>query len=251
MRGFGRTGCVWICLLISTVTLATEELLQHEFYFTRGIYSDDFGIGDEQGGSWSIDYPKADQHFLFLLQRLSNVNSSPDEMAVKLTDPELQNLPFMYALEVGSMQLTDPEADSLRDYLLRGGFLFIDDSWGSWAWNNLVEQMQLVFPDRKIIDIPAEHSIFNLVYDITEIKQVPNFRNGTAYERTGITHENDGIRTHVRGIFDDEDRLMVLINWNTDLGDAWEWADHPDYPFQFTTYAARLGVNIVIYAMTH
>lgn len=228
-----------------------EENQTHEFNFTRGIFTDDFGMGDQHGGSWSIDYPEADKHFSFLLSRLSSIDSSPNENAVKLSDPELLNLPLIYALEVGAMQLDDDQAEALREYLLAGGFLFIDDFWGSWAWENLVAQMQLVFPDRAIRDIPATHPIFNLVFDVEDIKQVPNYHNGIEFERTGKTHEEDGRRPHVRGIFDDKDRLMVLINFNTDLGDAWEWADHPEYPFQFTNYAAKLGVNIVVYAMTH
>jgi len=240
-----------LCLVISSLTLNAEEIPSHEFYFTRGIYTDEFGMGNQQSGSWSIDYPEADQHFASLLSRLSNVNSSLDENAVLLTDPELLNLPFIYALEVGTMQLGDAEIEALRNYLLSGGFLLIDDFWGSWAWENLVDQMKLVFPDRAISDIPRTHTLFNLVYDVTEVMQVPNYRNGIDFERTGITHEDDGVEPHVRGIFDDAGRIMVLINWNTDLGDAWEWADHPDYPFQFTTYAAKLGVNIVVYAMTH
>jgi len=243
--------CIWLGLLNCVTVAAAESQSTHEFYFTRGIFSDDFGLGDELGGSWSIDYPKADRHFLLALDRFSILNSSPDENAVKLTDPELRSLPFIYALEVGAMQLEQSEADALREYLLAGGFLFIDDSWGSWAWENLVEQMTLVFPDREIDDIPPTHSIFNLVYEIEEIKQVPNFRNGIAFERTGITHEDDGDHAYVRGIFDDRGQLMVLINWNTDLGDAWEWADHPDYPSHFSTYAFKLGINAVIYALTH
>ncbi len=228
-----------------------QEQLKHEFYFTRGIYSDDFGLGDESGGSWSVDYPKADRLFLYALDRLSIVSASPDENAVQLTDSQLGNFPFIYALEVGAMQLNDDEVNALRDYLLAGGFLFIDDFWGSWAWQNLVEQMQLVFPDREIIDLPPSHSVFNIMYDIEEVKQVPNLHNGTDFERTGITHEDDGIEAHVRGIVDDNNRLMVLINWNTDLGDAWEWADHPEYPSFFSNYAVQLGVNSVIYAITH
>ena len=243
--------CLWLNMLIGSTGLSAQERLQHEFYFTRGIYSDDFNIGDEFGGSWSIDYPKADRHFLYALNRLSIVNSSPDENAVKLTDPHLRDLPYIYALEVGSMQLNEMEVDALREYLLAGGFLFIDDFWGSAAWENLVEQMQLVFPNRTITEIPQAHSVFHVVYDIEEIKQVPNLSNGIAFESRGITHENDGIHAHVRGILDDDDRLMVLINWNTDLGDAWEWADHPDYPAYFSTYAVKLGINSVIYAMTH
>jgi len=228
-----------------------ENEIHHEFTFTRGIYSDEFAIGDDFGGSWSIDYPKADQHFLTALKRLSIIDTASDEHAVKLTDPALLNQPFIYALEVGAMQLNDEEVKALRGYLLAGGFLFIDDFWGSWAWKNLTEQMHRVFPDRKIKDIPLGHSLFHTVYDIDEIRQIPNKDNGIDFERTGITHEIDGRRARVRGIFDDNDRLMVVINWNTDLGDAWEWADHPDYPADFTTYAMMLGVNIVVYAMTH
>ncbi|MBX2839601.1 MAG: DUF4159 domain-containing protein [Gammaproteobacteria bacterium] len=223
----------------------------HEFYFTRGMFSDEFSIGDDVGGSWSIDYPKADRHFLFALDRLSIIDASPDENAIKLTDPELGNQPFLYALEVGSMQLNQEEVDALRDYLLAGGFLFIDDFWGSWAWSNLAEQMERVFPGRAIVEIPDTHQIFNLVYEIEEIQQVPNRHNGVEYERLGITHEEDGRTPHVRGIFDDQNRMMVLINWNTDLGDAWEWADHPQYPSHFSTYAVKLGINTVVYAMTH
>lgn len=251
-----RVCCLWLVLLIlSTVLYAdahsADEQAQHEFYFTRGMYRDDFSIGDELGGSWSIDYPRADRHFLHALDRLSVLDLSPDENAVKLTDPKLRQLPFIYALEVGAMQLDEAEVGALRDYLLAGGFLFIDDFWGSWAWSNLVDQMRLVFPNREIVEIPPSHSVFHVVYDIEEIKQIPNFRNGIAFERTGITHEDDGREPKVSGIFDDNGNLMVLINWNTDLGDGWEWADHPEYPSHFSTYAFMLGINIVIYAMTH
>ncbi len=227
------------------------ELPPNEFQFARGIYSDDFAVGDESGGSWSIDYPKADRHFLYALNRLSTIDSSADEYAVKLTDPQLRHLPFIYALEMSAMQLQQTEVAALREYLLAGGFLLIDDSWGSWAWENLQIQLGQVFPERAIVEIPPTHPIFSIVYELTDIKQVPNFRNGIAYETNGITHESDGTVPHVHGIFDDSGHLMVLINWNTDLGDAWEWADHPDYPSFFSTYAVKLGINVVIYAMTH
>lgn len=238
-------------ILTFTTAIHADQQLQHEFYFARGIYSDEFGVGDDPGGSWSIDFPKADRLFLRALDRLSSIDASPEEHAVKLTDPDLTELPFIYALEVGAMQLGDAEVAALREYLLAGGFLFIDDFWGSWAWNSLAEQMQRVFPDREIVEIPKTHQIFSLVYDVEEIVQVPNLHNGVRYETHGITHEEDGRVPYVRGIFDDDDRLMVLINWNTDLGDAWEWADHPEYPSRFSIYAVKLGVNAVVYAMTH
>lgn len=254
-RSVGHHGllinCILLPLLIASEWALAHEPPQHEFYFTRGIYSDEFAFGEDVGGSWSIDYPKADRHFLFALERLSVIDSSPEEHAVKLTDETLRHHPLIYALEVGAMQLTEPEVTALREYLLAGGFLFVDDFWGSWAWENLTEQMQRVFPQLEIVDIPISHPIFHVVYDLQEIKQVPNFRNGIDFERRGITHENDGVTPYVRGIFDADGRLMVLINWNTDLGDAWEWADHPDYPSDFSTYAVKIGINIVIYAMTH
>ncbi|MBX2879667.1 MAG: DUF4159 domain-containing protein [Granulosicoccus sp.] len=246
-----RIAASFISLLILSTLVYAQDSLEHEFYFTRGIYSDDFSMGDEYGGSWSIDYPKADQHFLLALDRFSSLDVSLEENAVKLTDPEIRHLPFLYALEVGDMQLESEEIDSLREYLLSGGFLFIDDFWGTWAWNNLVQQMQRVFPDRTLVEIEPSHPIFHVVYDIEAIQQIPNLNNGIAFDTRGITHELDGRQPQVHGIFDDENRLMVLINWNTDLGDAWEWADHPAYPNRFATYAFQFGINAVIYAMTH
>ena len=244
--------------LISAGVLANENTTEgpvavntpHEFFFTRGIYSGDFESWDE-GGRWAVDFPKADQQFLIALKRLSLVSASGEENSIQLTDPRLRQLPFLYMLEVGSMALQEDEVIALREYLQAGGFLVIDDFWGSWAWENLENEMQKVFPQRSIVDIPPEHPIFHVFYNIDEVVQVPNLRNGIESAYGGQTHEYDGVTPHVRGIFDDEGRLMVLINWNTDLGDAWEWADHPHYPLQFSTYAFEMGVNFVIYAMTY
>lgn len=138
-------------------------------------------------------------------------------------------------------------AEQLRAYLLAGGFLVIDDFWGSWEWDNFDAQMRLVFPDREIVDVPLDHPVFNAFYDIDEVIQVPNVYQGSTGQQT---HEYDGYVPRVRGIFDDDGRLMVLVNWNTDLGDAWEWADHPQYPLKFSTYAYEMGINFVIYGMS-
>ena len=222
----------------------------HEFYFTRGIYSGEFDDYDE-GGRWAIDYPKADHQFLVALKRLSVVDAYGSDNAIELTDPGLRRFPLLYTVEVGSMSLTEAEALALRNYLLAGGFLVIDDFWGSWAWDQFLSQMQMVFPDRAIVEVPPEHPVFHVFYNIDRVIQVPNIRQGWAAQHGGPTHEYDGIVPHVRGIFDDNGRLMVLINWNTDLGDAWEWADNPDYPLKFSTYAFEIGINFVIYGMTH
>jgi hypothetical protein len=222
----------------------------HEFYFTRGIYSGEFDDYDE-GGRWAIDYPKADHQFLIALKRLSLVDAYESDNAIELTDPRLRRFPLLYAVEVGSMSLSDAEVLALRNYLLAGGFLVIDDFWGSWAWDQFLTQMQRVFPGRAIVDVPLDHPVFHAFYDIDRVTQVPNVRQGWGAASGGPTHEYDGIVPRVRGVFDDDGRLMVLINWNTDLGDAWEWADDPNYPLKFSTYAFEIGINFVIYAMTH
>jgi len=218
---------------------------EHEFYFTRGIYGQ--GADDDWGPRWAIDYPTADQQFLIALKRLTVVDAFASDNAVPIDDPRLREFPFTYILEVGALILDDTQARGLREYLDKGGFLVIDDFWGTWAWRNLQAQMAKVFPDRPIVEVPLDHPVFHAFYDVREILQVPNVYQA----RGGPTHELDGYNPHVRGIFDEQGRLMVLINWNTDLGDAWEWADNPNYPLRYSTYAYELGINFVIYAMSH
>ena len=214
----------------------------HEFYFTRAIYNSGWGYA-----RWAIDYPKADRQFMAVVNRLIGVDGSPMENAIRLDDPEIRKYPFLYALEVGDIALSPAEIEGLRNYLLAGGFLVIDDFWGSWQWANFEQQIRLVFPEYPIIDVPLDHPIFNTVYRIEEVLQVPAYGNYWG----GRTWEQDGYTAHVRGIFDEQDRLMVLINWNTDLGDAWEWAERPEYPLKYSTFAVQMGVNFIVYAMSH
>ena len=214
----------------------------HEFYFTRAIYNSGWGYG-----RWAIDYPKADRQFMTVVNRLIDVDGSPMENAIRLDDPEIRKYPFLYALEVGDIALSPAEIEGLRNYLLAGGFLVIDDFWGSWQWANFEQQIRLVFPEHPIIDVPLDHPIFNTVYRIDEVLQVPAYGNYWG----GRTWEQDGYTAHVRGIFDEQGRLMVLINWNTDLGDAWEWAERPEYPLKYSTFAVEMGINFIVYAMSH
>ncbi len=216
----------------------------HEFYFTRAAYSS----GGWGRRSWSIDYPKSDRQFMTVLKRLTNLDAFDWENAVTLDNPALRRFPFLYALEVGYMSLRDEEIEGLREYLMAGGFLVIDDFWGSREWAQFEYQMGLVFPNHPIIDLDLDHPVFNTFYDIDEILQVPAYRR---YWRGGQTSERDGYVPYVKGIEDHDGRLMVIINWNTDLGDAWEWAEQPDYPLQFSTFAFQMGVNMIVYAMSH
>jgi len=213
-----------------------------EFYFTRGVYSSPW-----RWNSWAIDFPKADRQFMAAVNTLVDMNASERENAVRLDDPELRRFPFLYMLEIEGMSLTPPEVEGLRDYLLAGGFLVVDDFWGAYAFANLEQEMRRVLPEHSIVEIPSDHPIFNMVYRIDEVIQVPAIGNYYG----GRTWERDGYEAFVRGIFDHKGRVMVVINGNTDLGDAWEWFERPEYPLQFSSFAVQMGVNFIIYSMSH
>ena len=219
-----------------------------EFYFSRVAYRG-FGGYYGRGRSWATDFPKADQIFLSFIDRLlPNLDAYEREFVVTLEDPDIRRFPFLYALEVGRMSLSPPEVEGLRNYLLAGGFLVIDDFWGTQEWAQFEYEIHQVLPEYEIVDLPIEHNIFTTFYEIDEIIQVPNVGNGV---RGGPTWERDGFIPMVKGIHDDNGRLMVVINWNTDLGDAWEWADDPYYPLKYSLYAYEMGVNFIVYAMSH
>lgn len=223
------------------------QLPPHSFYFTRARYSGG-GRGWQRINSWATDYPKADLQFLTVLTRLSNIDAYSEDNAVRLDDPNLRRYPFLYALEVGFMSLTDEEVQGLRDYLLAGGFLMIDDFWGTLQWENFEREIKRVLPEYPIVELPMDHPIFSAMYTVDKIIQVPTIDRGI---RGGPTFEQDGYTPYARGIYDEKGRLLVMINWNTDIGDAWEHAEHPLYPLMYSTYAFEMGTNAIIYAMTH
>jgi hypothetical protein len=216
----------------------------HSFYFSRVAYG---GGGIGRGSRWAVDYPQADHWFVSVLGRLTGIDVYPSDNVLRLDDPELRRYPFLYAVEVGSMGLSPAEIDGLRGYLLAGGFLMVDDFWGTYEWDVFEREMARVLPEYAIVDISLEHPIFSTFYQIDEIIQVPAVNRAIS---GGPTWERDGYVPTVRGIFDEAGRLMVIINWNTDLGDAWEWAEEPRYPLSYSTYAYQVGANTVIYAMT-
>lgn len=221
-----------------------------EFFFTRVAYSGyGGGFGRGRRNSWSTDMPAADRHFMTVLKRLTNIDGYDYENVIQLHDPDVRRFPFLYALEVGYMDLSEPEVRGLRDYLNAGGFLVIDDFWGLQAFANFERQMARVLPGRPIVDIPLEHPLFNSFYDIEEVRQTPAIGRGV----NGIPtwEQPDAKIPMVKGIYDDHDRLMVVINWNTDLGDAWEHAENPFYPLEYSTYAYQVGVNMVVYGLSH
>jgi hypothetical protein len=145
------------------------------------------------------------------------------------------------------MAMSDSEVEGLRRYLQAGGFLMVDDFWGSQEWETFESEMRRVLPGCRIVDLPLDHPVFSAFYDIKELLQVPNVGNGMI----GQTSERDGFTPFYRGIFDDKGRLVVMINANTDLGDAWEWAEVPEYPLKYSTFAYQMAVNLIVYGMSH
>ena len=227
--------------------LTTDPGSHAEFAFTRIIFKSGISTLPGPGNTAWRDWPEADAHLIRGIMRLTAVDIEDSSRAILLTDEQLFDRPWIYALEVGTWLLTQNEADNLREYLLRGGFLVVDDFHGSVQWNGFMRSMQMVFPDRPIVDVTEEHSIMNMHFDVDMTKPIP----GIMALRYGVTWEHDGYVPSWRGIYDDDGRLMVIINWNVDLGDAWEMADEPWYPEKYTALAYRFGVNYVLYALTH
>jgi hypothetical protein len=199
--------------------------------------------------SWRTDWHEADAHFMLGVDRLSNIRVFlEDYISVAIMDPKLFDYPLIYAVEVGFMELTQAEADRLREYMERGGFLVVDDFWGTRQWQSFNNQVRKIFPDREVEQIPLAHEVLHSFYDIDEILQVPVVTSGCY---GGATYEQDGYVPYALAVFDDDRRPMLMINHNTDLGDAWEHADMPCYPHKYSGYAYRMGINFIVYAMTH
>jgi len=231
---------------------------QTEWVFARLMYPPaSFGFGRRGFGgygnwtqgysSWTTDYPRCERHFSQALRRLTRVHTRSVEQPVNLDEGDQYDWPFLYAVEVGQWGLTDAQAKGLREYLLRGGFFFVDDFHGTFEWEVFMASMRRVFPDRPVVDLPETDPIFHLIYDLDDKYQVP----GAQFLRSGRTYEADGYRAQWRGIYDDHGRVMVAICANMDLGDAWEHADNPRYPQPYSALAIRIGVNYIIYGMTH
>jgi hypothetical protein len=201
-------------------------------------------------GYWTMDYPRSDRHLLEGVRRLTRIETKSVEQVVSFdgTD-DMYNFPALYAVEVGHWRLKDADAKQLREFLLRGGFLMVDDFHGVEEWAIFIESMNKVFPDHPIVDIKDSDAIFHILYDLDQRFQVP----GAQYFETGITYEkgDTGKIPHWRGIYDDKGRIMVAICHNMDLGDAWEHSDEAQYLEKWASLAYRIAMNYFIYDLTH
>jgi hypothetical protein len=198
------------------------------------------------GTAWAVDYPEGDRTFAELLRRLSKISVRAVEQPINLDDgDDVFFWPFMISGLFGAWDLTDSQANKLRNYLLRGGFLLCDSFYGSNEWAVFEASIKRVFPDRPIVKLPVEHPIFQIVYDLTERPQIPT------WQHLPRGYRDDGAEPQWLAILDDDDRVMVMIAFNNDIADGWQRADEPDYPQAESTLAIRLGVNFAVYAMTH
>ena len=231
-------------LIFTPTLLLNSEEVSDQFTFVRLRY----GGQMTWRSSWRVDWPASDRNFIWQLRKQTNIDAAPREKIVDVGARELFDYPFAYMLEVGSLRLSGKEAENLREYLLRGGFIFIDDFHGQREWRRFYTEFKKIFPKREPVDIPISHPIFRCFFQIDELIQIPGLRSifsGRTYERI------DGYPAYCRGVYDDRGRLMMMINFNTDLGDAWEHAAEAFYPREYSDMALKMGINAVIYALTH
>jgi len=226
----------------------SESNEKAEFTFGRLRFATRGGsFGGWRRGGWSEDFPKADRQFAEGVRRLTRLDIASTEKVIDLDSDEIFNWPWVYAVNVGRWDFTAAQATRMRDYLLRGGFLVVDNFHGAAEWETFLAGMRKIFPDRPVEDLKNSDEIFHVLYDLDERFQIP----GYPYIWTGRTYERDGIEPHWRAIRDDKGRILVAIGHNMHLGDAWEHADDPRYPERFSSLAYRLGINYIIYGMTH
>jgi len=201
----------------------------------------------EGNSSWTQDYPRADRHFLEAIRRLTRLNARSVEQAINLDDEDdVFNYPLLYAVRPGEWELTGAQAAKFHEYLSRGGFFMTDDFWGTFEWDVFMRSMSKVWPDSEPADIDNPDSIFHIVFDLNDRYRVPG-----AWGLYGTGYQYDGSVPYWKAVRDDKKRIIAAITPNSDLGDSWEHADNPEYPEKYSALGIRMGVNFIVYSMTH
>jgi hypothetical protein len=234
----------------------TPDTFQGAFNFCRVMFGSNRG---RDGGGWSVDYPRADVNLSIRLSELTktrittDASGEPDHVVLSLTDPALFECPFVMMTEVGGAYLEPEEAAKLREYLDKGGFLWADDFWGSYAWESWEFELSKALPpnEYKIFELPKDHPLFRQQFQISKVIQIAsiNFWAGTG--GTSERYEDSAV-ARAMGIADKHGRLMVLMTHNTDFGDSWEReADDPNYFYRFSVDGYAFGINVLLYALSH
>jgi hypothetical protein len=226
------------------------------FTFCRLQYRS--GRLDGSGNGWAIDFPRGDRHIMLRLSELTPTmisrwsHGEPGFTVVRVTDTELFSCPFLMASDVGELELTPEEADRMREYLLRGGFFWADDFWGSSAWGYFEREMQKVFPEASFVELTPDHPLFDIAYQVPRVPQIPNLNSWRGPQGGTSEMGADSEHAGLYAIYDESGRIMVLASHNTDIQDGWEReADDPGYFALFSPDGYAVGINILIWMMTH
>jgi len=215
---------------------------------------------EPSGSGWNTDYPDADHNFSVRLAELTRTRVRFDEgrephfVVMPMTEPLLYQCPMIFMEDFGTARFTEEEVERLREYLLKGGFVWLDDSWGSYAWTMIVGEIGRVLPPGEfpMIDITPDHPIMRTLYDVREIPQVPSISHWSRMGGETSERGRDSALVYFKGIQDDRGRLLVLISHNTDIADTWEREGESQQYFDlFSPRGYAIGVNVVLYAMTH
>ena len=226
-----------------------------DFTFCRVAFRQSY---DGDGGGWGVDYPRADMNLPIRMSELTRApvnfdsNKEPNHVVLELTEPELFKCPFIMMTEVGALFLDPNEALALRSYLQKGGFLWADDFWGEYAWRVFEREIRKALPpsEYQIIDVPMNHSIFHTLFDAKRFPQIPSI--GWIYSGTTSERGPDSATPHARAIVDRKGRVVAFVSHNTDFGDSYEReADDPTYFYNFSVEGYAIGINLMLYAMTH
>ena len=197
---------------------------------------------------WAIDAPAAEQNLSRRMARVTSIKVN-DPVILSLSDEQIWDYPWLYFVEPSNIEFSGDEVDTLREFLLRGGTATFDDFHGPVEWDLVERQLKRVFPDRKLVQLTPEHAVFNCFYELGQYPQIPGL--GSFFD--GVTWEKGGYDSQLHAILDDDGRAMVLANFNTDMGDGWEWSNAEDYPgyIKYTSQSYRMMINEIVYALTH
>ena len=240
-----------------SVRKATPDDFDGRFNFCRVVFASDFR-GD--GANWSVDYPRADINLSIRLSELTKTSISrlpsgePNNLLGRLTDPGLFECPFIMMTEVGAASIPDEEAAQLRVYLEKGGFLWADDFWGSYAWDWWEAQLRKALPadEFPIVDLPLDHPLFHTLFEVQHTPQIPSISFWAGSGGSTSERGEDSAIVHTRAVLDRRGRMIVLMTHNTDLGDSFEReADDPQYFYQMSVPGYAFGINALVYVMTH
>lgn len=236
-----------------------------DFQWIRGQYTNHAGGSRggygmrRRGGWWDTDYPDSDENFLRGVQRYTNIDTNPrNHEFIEITDPSLFENIFLYMnwkrVPIGSSfsgpNFSSEEIEALREFMFRGGFVMVDDFWGQPHLDDMFMEIGKIFPEREIIKLNNTHEIFHVFFDIDEVAQVPG--RMVTWDFGGFMNLDDpSYPPEVYAVLDDDGRVMMVANYNTDLGDGWEHTFYKGYPTKATNDAYKIGINFLMYAFSH